>query len=186
VRPDKHRLRAWFVVLMAAAVLLAGCGDDDEGAGTTTTGAPDTTTTTTSSTTTTENDATAAPVATASNPQLGDILVDAEGLTLYVFDNDKDGTIACLDQCTSAWPPAVLAAGESLPTSGDLSADLSTVDRPDGAKQIAYEGRPLYRFAGDAKAGDTNGDGVAGVWHVVKAAGGAASSSGAGGIPGPY
>jgi predicted lipoprotein with Yx(FWY)xxD motif len=169
---------------MVAVVLLAGCGDDDEGtnAGAPTDGGSETTTTTSSTTTT---GATAdAPVAIAANSQLGDILVDAEGLTLYVFDSDKDGTIACVDACVEAWPPAVLASGDTLPTTGDLAADLTTVDRPDGTVQIAYKERPLYRFAGDAKPGDTTGNNVANLWHVVEVDGEAASSSG--GIPVPY
>ena len=179
MRPDKYRRRAWFVVLVAAVVLLAGCGDDDDStdaqAGTTTTAGSS------GSTTTTTAETTAAPVSTASNPQLGEILVDAEGLTLYVFDNDKDGTIACGAGCTDAWPPLVLESGASLPTTGDLAADLTAVARPDGAQQVAFKGRPLYRYAGDAKPGDTTGDNVANIWHVVKVDGEAASSGGGGG-----
>ena len=182
MRPDKNRRRTWFVVLMAAVVLLAGCGDDD---GDTNAQAGTTTTTEDSgTTTTTEGGTSEGPVTTASNP-LGEILVDADGLTLYVFDNDKDGTIACVDECAGAWPPVVLESGASLPTTGDLAADLSTVARPDGAQQVAYKDRPLYRFAGDTKPGDTTGDNVANVWHVVKVGGGAASSSTGGGV-GPY
>src|SRR5688572_10856191 len=112
VRPHNSRRRAWFAVLVAAVVLLAGCGDDDEGtdaqAGATTTTEAEATTTTTAEA------ATEAPVTSAANPQLGNILVDAEGLTLYVFDNDKGGTIACNEDCTTAWPPVLLEGGASL------------------------------------------------------------------------
>ena len=187
MQPDKDRRRAWFVVLVAAVVLLAGCGDDDDstdaqtGATTTAEGS--------ASTTTTTAETTEGPVSRAPNPQLGEILVDAEGLTLYVFDNDKDGTIACGAGCTGAWPPLVLESGASLPTTGDLAADLTAVARPDGAQQVAFKGRPLYRFAGDTKPGETKGDNVANAWHVVKPDGEAASSGGGGSSSGtstPY
>jgi predicted lipoprotein with Yx(FWY)xxD motif len=165
VQPNIRRRSAGLAALVAIVLLVAACGDDNNktqaGSGTTTGG--DATTTTTEATPTA-----AAPVASATNATLGQILVDGQGRTVYVFDPDKDGKIACVDACASAWPPVVLEAGASLPTTGALAADLSTVARPDGAKQVAYKGRPVYRFAADAKAGDTSGDGKGGVWHVVK------------------
>jgi predicted lipoprotein with Yx(FWY)xxD motif len=107
-------------------------------------------------------------VSTASNPTLGQILVDAKGLTVYVFDSDTDGKSVCVNACATAWPPVVLEAGASLPTTGPLAADLTTTARSDGAQQVAYKGKPLYRFASDAKPGDAKGDGQGGVWHAVK------------------
>jgi predicted lipoprotein with Yx(FWY)xxD motif len=184
VRPDKHHRRAWLTVLIAAAVVLAGCGDDDEGtdaAATTTTAAGRATTTTAA------DEAAGAVVSKTDNPEFGEILVDAEGRTLYVFDNDRDGTIACVDACANAWPPLVLESGQSLPTTGELGSDLSAVARPDGAQQVAYKERPLYRYAGDGKPGDVNGDGVGGVWHVATEGGsGASGSSGGNGTTTTY
>ncbi len=169
VQPNLRRRSAGLAVLAAAVLLLAACGDDGgtktkAGSGTTTGGG--------GTTTTTEATAAAAPVSTTSNPTLGEILVDPKGLTVYVFDSDKNGTIACVGPCASAWPPVVLEAGATLPETGALAADLSTVARPDGAKQVAYKGRPVYRFAADAKPGDIKGDGVGGIWHAVNVGGG--------------
>ena len=163
VRPNLNRPGAWLVVLVLAVLPLAACGDNSTNtkAGSTTSAPSDTTTTTAKPTA-------AGPVTTASNPTLGQILVDDKGRTLYVFDADQSGTIASGTTCAPAWPPLVLESGAALPTSGTLSADLTTVARPDGAQQVAYKGRPLYRFANDAQPGDAKGDGLGNVWHVVK------------------
>jgi predicted lipoprotein with Yx(FWY)xxD motif len=103
-------------------------------------------------------------VKTATNATMGKILTDASGKTLYVFDKDTATTIACVDPCTGTWPP--------LTTSGPMASPemsgLGTRQRPDGTTQVAYKNRPLYRYSGDTKAGDTNGDGVGGIWHVAK------------------
>ena len=179
VQTNLKRRSAGLAVLVAAVLLVAACGDDNGGtnaqAGSTTSAGGET------STTTTEAPATgaAAPVSTASNPTLGRILVDAKGMTVYVFDSDKDGKSACAGGCATAWPPVVLEAGASLPTTGDLAADLTTAARTDGAQQVAYKGRPLYRFAADTKPGDAKGDGQGGIWHVVKvdATGGATATT---------
>jgi predicted lipoprotein with Yx(FWY)xxD motif len=165
VQPNFKRRNAYLAVPVAAVILLAGCGSS----GTTKAKSSSTTSAGGGTTTTAASTTAAAPVSATSNPTLGQILVDSQGRTVYVFDNDKNGTIACLTGCAAAWPPVVLDAGASLPTTGALSADLTTVARPDGAQQqVAYKGRPLYRYAGDAKAGDTKGDGVGGIWHAVK------------------
>lgn len=150
------------MVLVLAVLPLTACGDDssDTKSGSTTSAPSDTTTTTAKPA--------AGPVTAASNPTLGQILVDEQGRTLYVFDADQGGKIACGTDCAGAWPPLVLESGASLPTSGALSADLTTVARDDGAQQVAYKGRPLYRFANDAQPGDAKGDGLGNVWHVVK------------------
>jgi predicted lipoprotein with Yx(FWY)xxD motif len=150
------------VVLVLAVLPLTACGDDssDTTSGSTTSAPSDTTTTTAKPA--------AGPVTTASNPTLGRILVDEQGRTLYVFDADQGGTIMCGTGCTGAWPPLVLESGASLPATGPLSADLTTVARPDSGQQVAYKGRPLYRFASDAQPGDAKGDGLGGAWHVVK------------------
>jgi predicted lipoprotein with Yx(FWY)xxD motif len=103
-------------------------------------------------------------VHTATNPTLGKILVDSTGRTLYVFDKDTATTIACVDPCTGTWPPLTISG--PLPT--PAMSGLGTRKRPDGTTQVAYKNRPLYHYSGDTKAGDTNGDGVGGFWHVVK------------------
>jgi predicted lipoprotein with Yx(FWY)xxD motif len=162
VRSNLTRRAAWLAMLVTAVVLLAACGDDGGNNSSSATSAP-------RSTTTTEQAAPeTGPVATASHPTLGTILVDDAGRTLYVFDADQGGTIACGTGCTGAWPPVLLGNGASLPTSGPLSADLATVSRPDGGEQVTYKTRPLYRFASDTQPGDAKGDGLGNAWHVVK------------------
>src|SRR5438094_18742 len=106
--------------------------------------------------------ATAVAVHTTTNTKLGTILVDASGKTLYFFDRDEGTTIACTDACATKWPP-LLTTGTPTGATG-----LGTVKRPEGTTQVTYQSHPLYRYSGDAKAGDTTGDGFAGVWHAAK------------------
>jgi predicted lipoprotein with Yx(FWY)xxD motif len=116
------------------------------------------------------SEAAAATVALAES-SLGQILVDAEGLTLYMFVPDEEtGEPTCYDDCATAWP-ALLAEG--TPTAGEgLDASLlSTATRTDGGTQVKYGTWPLYYFSGDAAAGETNGQGLNEVWYVVGADG---------------
>jgi predicted lipoprotein with Yx(FWY)xxD motif len=91
------------------------------------------------------------------------IYTDAKGMTLYTFDKDEKGKSNCYDKCAANWPP--LKAKASAKTEGDWSV----VKRTDGTHMWAYDGKPVYTFVKDKKAGDMNGEGVAGAWHVVKA-----------------
>lgn len=93
----------------------------------------------------------------------GKIYTDAKGMTLYTFDKDEAGKSNCYDDCAVKWPPFLAAA--------DAMADdeWTIVERTDGAKQWVYEGKPLYYYVDDKAAGDMAGDGMGGVWHVVKA-----------------
>ncbi|HEX6257820.1 MAG TPA: hypothetical protein VFZ70_18575, partial [Euzebyales bacterium] len=95
---------------------------------------------------------------------LGEILVDGEGMTLYVFDNDTDGNSTCYDDCEANWPAFT----------GDVSAGdgvddglLGSSERDDGTMQVTYDGQPLYYFAGDQAPGDLNGQAVGDIWWVV-------------------
>jgi predicted lipoprotein with Yx(FWY)xxD motif len=92
----------------------------------------------------------------------GKALVDAKGMTLYVFDRDAAGKSNCSGQCATNWPP--LAA----PASAQASGDWTVIAREDGSKQWAYKGKPLYTWAKDAKPGDVTGDGVNNVWHIAQ------------------
>ena len=96
----------------------------------------------------------------------GKTLTDGAGLTLYTFDNDKTaGKSSCNGGCATAWPPLMGAAAPTGVTGA--SGEFTVVTRDDGSKQVAYQGKPLYRFATDKAPGDTNGDGVGGVWHLA-------------------
>jgi len=104
-----------------------------------------------------------------SNSQLGDILADASGKTLYIFTNDTAGQAStCNGTCATNWPPLTIPSGSPTAPSG-LPGALSTIARTDGALQVAYNGMPLYTFANDTAAGQTNGQGVNNVWFVALA-----------------
>lgn len=96
---------------------------------------------------------------------VGPVLVDGDGMTLYMFTKDVDGESVCAGECLANWPAAVV---EGEPDVGDLDASLfSTVESTDGATMLKVGEWPLYTFAGDAAPGDINGQGVGGVWWVV-------------------
>jgi len=95
----------------------------------------------------------------------GEIVVDAEGRTLYLFDPDEGGKSTCYDDCEASWPPLLV---DGSPSGDGVDASLlGTTERKDGSTQVTLDGWPLYYFAGDAAPGDTNGQGVGEVWHVV-------------------
>lgn len=158
-------------VLVASALALAACGGDDAGtdvAGETTTATPQADETTTSPAGDGEaegddSDDASVTLDTAST-ELGEVLVDGDGMTLYMFDNDSEGESACVDDCAATWPPVT---GEAT-ASGDVDEGLiGTITRPDGATQVTYGDFPLYRYAADAEPGDVNGQGIGDVWWVV-------------------
>ena len=119
---------------------------------------------------------------------LGKVLVDARGRTLYLFEKDKRGKSACYGACATYWPP-LLSPAKARPGSGVRAALLGVTRRADGKRQVTYAGHPLYTFAVDTKAGQTNGEGLkdfGGSWDVVSATGRAVEpatpdSGGAGG-----
>jgi predicted lipoprotein with Yx(FWY)xxD motif len=143
-----------------AALTLAACGGDDE------------------------EQAAAGPPPTVSVEQvdgIGDVLVDREGAALYTSEQEADGTVRCVDDCLGFWLPL-----EGAPTGPEeLSGTLGTVERPDGSRQVTYDGAPLYRFSEDAEAGQVTGDGLSDAfggttftWHAATVDG---ASSPAGG-----
>lgn len=86
---------------------------------------------------------------------------NVDGLTLYTFRNDSLNTSVCNGQCAVVWPPLYADAG-ALPAD-----DFTLITRADNTVQWAQNGQPLYFFQGDSAAGDTNGNGVNGVWEVA-------------------
>ena len=112
-----------------------------------------------------------ATIALATNA-LGEIIVAADGKTLYAFTPDTAGESTCYDDCATAWPPLVVTDAAAISAGAGLDATKpTTVDRTDGTKQVKYGDWPLYYFATDAAAGDTNGQGLFDKWYVVDAAG---------------
>ncbi len=158
--------------LAAATLVLAACGSDDDNDTTDTTATPATTATEDTASATTEpavdadaDSADAAAFVTTVDTDLGEILADANGFTLYGFTEDVDGVPTCEDGCASAWPPLVLDSAE-LPSGLD-PAVFSVVERPDGTPQLKAGDWPLYRFASDFVVGDVTGQDSGGVWFVV-------------------
>jgi predicted lipoprotein with Yx(FWY)xxD motif len=100
------------------------------------------------------------------------VLRDATGRTLYLFAKDEAGKSNCVDACLAKWP-AFMAAADAKP-----AGDLTLVTRNDGSKQWALKDKPLYYFAGDGTVGDTKGDGLGGVWSVVRSNATAPTKSG--------
>ncbi len=94
----------------------------------------------------------------------GTYMTDTQGMTLYTFDKDTPGVSTCYDGCAKAWPPYTSGATAQ----STLPQNITVVKRTDGSTQFAWKGMPLYYFATDKKAGDIIGDGVGGVWHLVK------------------
>lgn len=93
----------------------------------------------------------------------GKTLVDANGMTLYIFVKDTVGKSACNGPCATNWPPLMAADGDKAPS------HWSIISRDDGMKQWAYKGKPLYTWVKDSKPGDVTGDGfLNGAWHVAK------------------
>jgi predicted lipoprotein with Yx(FWY)xxD motif len=105
----------------------------------------------------------------AAESDLGTILTDADGATIYYFANDTEGVSNCADDCLANWPP--VEAGDAQTAGDGVTAELGTITRDDGTTQLTINGFPAYYFAGDAAAGDTNGQGVGEVWWVFGADG---------------
>jgi predicted lipoprotein with Yx(FWY)xxD motif len=156
----QFQVRALATVAVAAFAL-AACGSSSKSSNSTastasTTAAP------------TPTSAAASANVKVGTTSLGKVLTDARGLTLYRFDNDTTpGQSTCTaGVCASTWPAATVT-GAAVPGAGVDAAKLSTFKRPEGTTQLQIDGHPLYRFAGDAKAGDTKGQGILGKWFAA-------------------
>ena len=159
----------------AAIVLLAGCATPGGGAST-------------SASASVDEGGETVTVATAET-DAGTSLVGPDGLTLYVFTNDTDGTSTCYEDCAAAWPPFEVDADATLTPSDGVTGELASTERDDGTTQVTYEGMPLYYFASDSEAGDATGEGVQDVWFIASPEGaGSPDPSGSdddGGQPSP-
>ena len=100
------------------------------------------------------------------NTSLGNVITDAQGMTLYFFTRDVNGTSACNGGCATNWPPFTV---DNLRASPALDQTyFSTITREDGSSQVTYKGWPLYYFMNDNAAGDVNGENAGGNWYVAK------------------
>lgn len=161
----KFNTRRWAASLAtsaAALLLLAACGGQAE------TAAPPGN----------------SPIGIRTVQGVGTVLADQMGMTLYVTDAEKDGSIKCVEDCAEFWPP--LEAGADLPSSIDgITGKIGSVKRPDGKQQVTIDNRPLYMFADDKGAGTAKGNGFEDdfmgthfVWHAMTSNGPAGGESG--------
>lgn len=162
----------WPVVMMLGVALLgAACGEDPGGEDDVSeTVAED-------DDATTETEAAETVDVGLGETELGEVLVDGDGMTLYLFTEDPPGESVCLDDCLAAWPPLLV---DDEPRIGDgVDASLvGTIERPDDGVQLTYDDAPLYTWASDQQPGDVTGQGVQEVWFVVSADGSAVTDTG--------
>jgi len=144
------------LALLAVAVAGCGGGDSTSGGGGVYGGGGGSETTSESST---SEGGGAGVVKAAKVGDLGTIVVDSEGLTLYDFHKDKGGESSCYGACAGAWPP-LLTEGEPKAEAGAMASQLGTTKRKDGTVQVTYNGWPLYTYAGDQAPGEANGNDI--------------------------
>jgi predicted lipoprotein with Yx(FWY)xxD motif len=159
--------------LVALAAVAAGCGEDDTGETAAAVGGGG-----------------AATVAVEEVADVGRVLVDSGGAALYTAEQEDDGTIRCVDECLAFWEPLTVPDGEEPAAGDDVPGALAAVERPDGSRQVTYDGVPVYRFSEDP-AGEVTGNGLEDSfggttfsWKVVSI--GASTEGGGGGRGGVY
>ena len=150
----KKIVTALSISLLAAVLLFSGCTQ------------PPAQTTTTSLTPQTVSTIPGQTIIKTAQTPNGELLIDANGMILYVFKNDVPGKSNCNDQCAVTWPP-VYVTGEIKASSGIMN-DIGTIVRSDGTTQAAYKNMPLYYYSGDQNPGDMNGDGFKGMWSAAR------------------
>ncbi len=161
------------------AVLAFGasaCGSSSSSGSDTKTTTPPSTAASASSTTASGGTPAGTTELKTTSSSLGEIVVDGEGRTLYLFTADSGTTTACTGGCATAWPALVAPA-----TAGSgVTGAVTEATQADGAKQVALNGHLLYYYAADAAPGATSGQGVGGKWYVVDGAGNAVTKAPAG------
>jgi len=173
----KTRNAATLGLILAAALTLAACSSDGDSTSPgyndpyETSTPADTATAGSGDETTAPDPAAEATALMTAETELGTIVVDGNGMTVYMYDADTQGSgsSACTDSCLSAWPP--VPGGDGAPTLTGITGDVTTITGADGNPQLALNGWPLYYYAADSGAGDTAGQAKGGVWWVLSADG---------------
>jgi predicted lipoprotein with Yx(FWY)xxD motif len=114
-----------------------------------------------------------AKLAAVQSTTLGPIVTDAKAMTLYLYTKDSQSppTSHCYGTCATEWPPALVPASGNVQLAGVPQAEVGTVTRTDGTKQLTINNWPVYEYAGDKRPGDVNGQGVGHVWYAITPAG---------------
>ncbi len=154
------------LLAIVGALVIAGCG----GGGSSSSSSEASGAENASATTGSEAGSGEGTIASTEIEGLGSVLVDSEGMTVYLFTPDKGTESTCYGGCESAWPP-VMAEGKPTAGEGAASSALGTTKRKDGSTQVTYEGHPLYTFTGDSAPGEANGQEDEGVWFVLDESG---------------
>src|SRR5215467_4864055 len=156
-----------FTLVLILTIIVTACGNSTSSGGSSSSGKYGTGNSTPAATTSTGSANVA--IQTASVTLKGKsamALMNAKGWTLYYLSTDTASQSMCTGGCAQTWPP-LLQTGSVLPTGhGSLPGKLTVVTTANGS-QIEYNGHLLYTYAGDTGPGQTNGEGVGGVWHVV-------------------
>jgi predicted lipoprotein with Yx(FWY)xxD motif len=160
-------------LLAALAIAVVGCGGGDSS------DATETTVSTTASSAEMEDTAEKRPKKEAwgvafgaEGEELGIIIYDLAGHTLYTFSKDNGTTSSCYRACAKAWPPA-LTEGKTRAGGEALAGKVGSTKRKDGTVQLTYAGHPLYRHAGEKQV-EVNGHGVhafGGDWYAIRPSG---------------
>ncbi len=153
------------LVLPAALALLAGCGGSGDSGSTEGSGA------TAGESTAMKPTAKPLKVSSANVSGVGQVLVDGEGKTLYVFAPDEAKEVTCEGDCAAIWPPLVLEAGQKAKAAGKVKASLLGSDPgPAGGEVVTYAGWPLYAYVSDTEPGQATGQAIdlnGGYWYVI-------------------
>jgi predicted lipoprotein with Yx(FWY)xxD motif len=157
------RLAAAALSLAAVALVVAACGGSSSS----------------SSSTSASPEGKPTTVSATEVSELGPVLVDSKGLTVYTFGKDQGTTSSCYGSCEGAWPPVTVHGAPTI-GEGASSSEVGTTMRKDGTTQVTYAGHPLYTFVEDKSPGEANGVGVTafgGEWNALNESGAAPSAS---------
>ncbi|RVW00197.1 COG4315 family predicted lipoprotein [Rhodococcus xishaensis] len=159
------RMLAISFTALAAGAALVGCTNNE-----TTEEAP-ATMTATMTTTAPATAPAAGPALSTAQTDLGEVVVNVDGMTVYAFDMDTPGTdaSACDAACQEIWPPVM--SDNPQPEVSGVAGTIATIPGPQGGNQVTVNGMPVYLFSGDAGPGSVAGQGVQGLWWALNPAG---------------
>lgn len=156
----------------ASALALAGCGNNAGSGSSSSSAAPSSSASASSAPPSTASSSPSSAELSLKTSSVGGqtIIVDNKGNTVYVYTRDNPGatTSACTGGCATLWPAVT---SDMTPMLQGITGKLGTITTASGKTQVTINGMPIYYYSKDTAPGQTNGQGVAGVWHVVGADG---------------